>query len=110
MAIEPEKTIRVDWNVQNMGAQLSIRPMVQSETDGELYYELSTQGNPAQKIRQAGRVRLKAATAQSIGALSVSPRGSKCLLRLTLRLNDNSTEAYEIDPCSNPGLTEDFSR
>lgn len=99
MAIEPEKSIRVDWNVQNTGTQLSIRPMVQSETDGELYYELSTQGNPAQKIRQAGRVKLLAATAQSIGTLSFSPRGSNCLLRLTLRFNDNSVETYELDPC-----------
>lgn len=99
MAIEPEKSIRVDWNVQNTGTQLSIRPMVQSETDGELYYELSTQGNPAQKIRQAGRVKLLAATAQSIGTLSFSPRGSNCLLRLTLRFNDNPVETYEIDPC-----------
>lgn len=99
MAIESEKAIRVDWNVRSTGTQLSIRPMVQSETDGELYYELSTQGNLSQKIRQAGRVKLLAATVQSIGTLSFSPRGSNCQLRLTLRFNDNPVETYEIDPC-----------
>ncbi|MDQ8037701.1 MAG: hypothetical protein REI12_09775 [Pedobacter sp.] len=97
-----DSPLQLSWDIQHQDRQLAIAPVIVSTAAGLLRYELSTINQPSRRIRQAGRVELKAGEARSLTRLAIAPVNDSCPLRLTLWLPDGSEQRHDIDPCATP--------